>query len=317
MKKSWMNKDALEAWVQEVTGVTTPLVEVKQTDMSGVYQGKDETGHFFAKMVSEAASFEADVTHYLAKQFPTETVDVIAIHPEFSWMIFRELPGEPLRANQTQAAYKGMIQAYARLQQHAIPHVDQLLELGVIDRRIPVLKQEINDHLEALCDTGLSFEEKAQVMALKTELLSMCDELNGQLPDTLDHGDLHSGNCFVHEATYRFFDWGDASITHPFLSVRVFWNSLGELLEEDTDEKWMAKIREFRPLYLNMWAEFGNEETLRRQLLLAEQVGCVYRALSWHLYITPFREDKADSFGKPAQWLQLLLHHREMVENDE
>jgi len=51
---------------------------------------------------------------------------------------------------------------------------------------------------------------------------------------------------------------------------------------------------------------------LKRQLLLAEQVGCVYRALSWHLYITPYRTNKEESFNKPAQWLKLLLDHRRL-----
>lgn len=138
----------------------------------------------------------------------------------------------------------------------------------------------------------------------------MCEEMVGIFPDTLDHGDLHSGNVFVEDNSFRFFDWGDASITHPFLSIRVFWNSLYELLEEDTDENWMMKISEFRPTYLDMWKDYAPLNVLKRQLFLAEQVGCVYRALSWYLYITPYRTDKDESYNKPAQWLKLLLFHR-------
>ncbi|AQQ52325.1 hypothetical protein [Planococcus lenghuensis] len=75
-------------------------------------------------------------------------------------------------------------------------------------------------------------------------------------------------NAVTAEGMRRLFDWGDAAITHPFLIVRVFWNSL------------------------------------------AEQIGCLYRAFGWHLYINPHREDRIDSFKRPAQWLQLLLDHR-------
>ena len=99
------------------------------------------------------------------------------------------------------------------------------------------------------------------------------------------------------------------------LSIRVFWNSLFELNEEGTEENWMMKISEFRPAYLDMWKDYGPNNVLKRQLYLAEQVGCVYRALSWYLYITPYRIDKEESFDNPAQWLKLLLDHRKLSTN--
>lgn len=315
-KPKWENeayKKEMMQWASSVIGDEVTFEEVKSTDMSIVLKGTSDTGPVYLKSVNEAAHFEAGLTAFIAKEFTGRTVELRAIEEQENWMLMRELPGKSLREVKTMYAYTSCISNYADFQKETIPKTSQLLSLGVTDRRLPVIKKEIDEHLEAMCGTGLNEEETAKILALKPELLSACDELVGVLPDALDHGDLHSGNVFVEGETYRFFDWGDASITHPFLSVRVFWNSLFELLEEDTDENWMKKIVEFRPVYLDKWKDFAPADVLERQLYLAEQVGCVYRALSWHLYITPYRLDKEDSFNKPTQWLQLLLDHRSFL----
>lgn len=43
----------------------------------------------------------------------------------------------------------------------------------------------------------------------------------GGVPPTLQHDDLHDANVFVSGNRHRFFDWGDASVAHPFISLRV------------------------------------------------------------------------------------------------
>jgi hypothetical protein len=300
-------------WATRVLGQVMAFEEVKNTDMSIVLKAKSDSGMVYLKTVNEAAQFETPLTAFIASEFPGITTELVAVDIEKNWMLMRELPGQSLREIKTMDAYSSFISSYAVFQQQTIPMKDKLLSLGVIDRRLSVLKKEIEEHLEALCETGLNKEEKTAIVELKPELLAMCDEMMGVFPDTLDHGDLHSGNAYVEDENYRFFDWGDASITHPFLSVRVFWNSLYELNEQNTDENWIKKIAEFRPIYLAMWEDYAPANVLKRQLYLAEQVGCVYRALSWHLYINPYRVDKEDSFNKPAQWLQLLLDHRKSL----
>jgi len=319
-KPKWENevyKKEMIRWASSVIAEEVTFQEVKNTDMSIVIKGTSDTGTVYLKSVNDAARFEAGLTAFIAQEFTGRTVELLAIEGQEKWMLMKELPGKSLREVPIMDAYTSCISSYADFQKETIPKTDQLLSLGVNDRRLPVLKQEIDKHLEAMCGTGLNEEETAKILALKPVLLLACDEMADVLPDALDHGDLHTGNVFVEEETYRFFDWGDASVTHPFLSVRVFWNSLFELLEEDTDENWMKKIAEFRPVYLDRWKDYAPADVLDRQLYLAEQVGCVYRALSWHVHITPYRLDKEDSYNKPAQWLQLLLDHRSYLKTME
>ena len=305
-----LNKEAMIEWANQELGSEIKYEEIKNTDTSIVLEGTYEGNLVFLKSANEAAFFESHLTAYLSKNFPDTTVELLAANHKSNWIIMKKLPGVLLRNTKSMNAYELMVRNYTILQQQIMPNVNEILSLGVIDRRLPILRKEINDNLELLCATGLDEEETLAILSIKPELLSMCEEMVGIFPDTLDHGDLHSGNVFVEDNSFRFFDWGDASITHPFLSIRVFWNSLYELLEEDTDENWMMKISEFRPTYLDMWKDYAPLNVLKRQLFLAEQVGCVYRALSWHLYITPYRTDKDESYNKPAQWLKLLLFHR-------
>jgi hypothetical protein len=310
-----LDKEAMIEWANQELGCKIKYEEVKNDDTSIVLKGFYKGDWIYLKSANAAAFFEARLTSFLSKNFPNTTVEVLAVNSKSNWILMKKLPGVLLRTTKSTQAYELMLRNYTILQQQVMPNANEVLSLGVTDRCLPILWKEINDNLDNLCATGLNEEETQKILSMKPELLSMCAGMAGIFPDTLEHGDLHSGNVFVEEASFRFFDWGDASITHPFLSVRVFWNSLSELLEEDTDENWMRKISEFRPAYLDMWKEYAPINVLKRQLSLAEQVGCVYRALSWHLYITPYRTHKEKSFDRPAQWLKILLEHRRWSAN--
>lgn len=283
---------------------------IKASDTSAVVEATVGRELYYFKASNEASRFEAALSSFLSSRWADRTVGVAAADEAENFMILQPLPGQCLRSLPDPGRYGLALSDYCGLQRETMAFADPMLALGVPDRRMRVLKREIDRHLEALCSTGLDEEKTRLVMDLKGELLAMCDELDGSLPDALEHGDLHSANIFVDGKRSVFFDWGDASVSHPFMSVRVFWNSLFELNEPDTDEAWFVRIEQFRPGYLSAWRDFGTHATLKRLLALAEELACAYRALSWHLYITPFRVNKADSYGKPAQWLNLLLDHR-------
>jgi hypothetical protein len=125
--------------------------------------------------------------------------------------------------------------------------------------------------------------------------------------------DLHSGNIQYIDTQPVFFDWGDAAISHPFFSTWIFWHAMDELLESESE--WLDTVNEFRPYYLEPWTQFAPMHELERTLRISDQLACVYRALDWHLYITPHRKNKVDSQKKPAQWLKVFLEHRELIKD--
>lgn len=292
---------------------TGNIEQVKATDFSLVQILPTNLGKVYFKAVSEAAEYEPAISNYIDKAHPGKTTSIISIHSANAWMLMKDIEGTPLRSIKDKAIWEKAILDYAELQIAEMNHIRTLLDLGVPNRDLTLLREHIYKYLEGMCDTGLCAEDKGKVMSIQNELMEMCDELAEILPIvSIDHGDLHSANIQFIEDNTVFLDWGDAIITHPFFSTRVFWNSLYELTENDTDEEWQEMIAHFRPIYLEAWSKFAPKNILERALAISDQLGCIQRALSYYLYYTPNTEDQSD-FNKPSLWLLALLEEREFA----
>jgi len=301
-------KHEFDQWIEEYTPNKTWRV-VKDTDLTYLVHRKG----VFVKAVTSISQSEGALSQHLTYIFPQLVPEVVAVHPVHPWLMLLEIPGHPLRDAPDQVQYEVALREYAQLQQRMSHELDTFLKMGIPDRRPSILKQEIESTLAEM-SLGLESKQREEVLVLQPELLSMCDELESGIPMSLDHGDLHGGNIFWKPENNLpvILDWGDATVTHPFLSVRVFWNTLFDLLPEEGDALWMQKIREMREVYLKEWAHVASKEVLERHIRIAEELGCVYRAISWHTYVTTHRRDKKDSSDKPAQWLKLLLEYRKL-----
>ncbi|WP_404350152.1 phosphotransferase [Sutcliffiella horikoshii] len=303
----WIKHSAKELNLSSISDTET----IKATDISLVQKCTFRNATLYFKATGKASEFEPLLTEELFLRNPKQIVEVIASHPDHPWMLMKELKGVSLRKTKDKTRWKNCLQEYAHLQVKESRNLSRSVDIGVPDRRFAILKDEIEFHLLDLCHTGLNKSETKIIMELKEELLEMCDSLENVVPYSLDHGDLHSGNIHVVGNDTVFFDWGDAAVSHPFFSTRIFWHALDELIESDSD--WLDIVNEFKPYYLEPWREFAPLADLEKALEVSDQLACVYRALGWHLYITPCRKDKEDSKNKPAQWLRVLLEHRELV----
>ncbi|TYS67436.1 phosphotransferase [Sutcliffiella horikoshii] len=305
----WIKRKAKELNLSGISDQET----IKATDISLVEKFTFQNATLYFKATGKSSEFEPSLTEELFLRNPKQTVEVIASHSDHPWMLMKELKGESLRKTKDKDCWKNCLQEYAHLQVKESKNLSRLVDIGVPDRRFAILKDEIELHLLDLCQTGLNRSETKQIMDIKEELLKMCDRMENVVPYSLDHGDLHSGNIQVAGNGNEpvFFDWGDAAVSHPFFSTRIFWHALDELIESESE--WLDIVNEFKPYYLEPWREFAPLAELEKALELSDQLACVYRALGWHLYITPFRKDKEDSKNKPAQWLRVLLEHRDLV----
>ncbi|WP_421385202.1 aminoglycoside phosphotransferase family protein [Bacillus salacetis] len=300
-----------EEWISEIMSYDHHKIEIiKSADPEFVLKVRTEKESFYFKSIGPAWAFESRLSEHLSKTYSGKTADIIAVHPTKPWMLMREIKGELLRKKRDKRVWQRALQEYAELQVQEVTNIQKLLALGVPDRGISVLKNQIDNHLEEMCKTGLEDEETKIVLALKPELLQLCEEMEGTIPLSLDHGDLHTANIYDTEGKLAFIDWGDASITHPFFSTRIFWNSMYELI--DHDEEWLDMTNEFRPFYLEPWTAFASMDELKKLLRLSDQLGCLHRAVGWHLYTLPF-QDIEEFKKRPAQWLQVLLEYRSLV----
>ncbi|MFP3720658.1 phosphotransferase [Niallia circulans] len=287
------------------------IKHIKETDLTLLLRVLTNEDNYYFKAVGSVLKFEAALSKELYRKCPERTGDILAINETEGWLLMKDFKGEPLRIQKDKKLWQKAIGDYAELQISQIGNVDKFLQIGVPDRRMPILKEEINQYLEEMCLTGLSKEETNQILSLLPILLEMCDEMASNIPASIEHGDLHTNNIRIVENKFVFFDWGDASISHPFFSTRVFWHALDNLISSETE--WLGMVEEFRPYYLEPWTRFGSMKEIDKTLRISDELACIQRALSWHLYITPNRQDKSDSNHKPSQWLRLLLEHRTLL----
>lgn len=139
-----------------------------------------------------------------------------------------------------------VLPTYTDLQMDLVPYREQILALGVPDRRLAVLPSQFE---ELLSDDqifgidqpeGLTGDEVERLRELVADLTASCQELaRYDIPESLDHQDLNDGNIFVRDRHPVFFDWGDAGITHPFFSLRTVVVSVELTLDlEEGRRRW-------------------------------------------------------------------------------
>ena len=124
-----------------------------------------------------------------------------------------------------------------------------------------------------------------------------CAELESmRIAPSLQHDDLHDGNVFVRDGRYLFIDWGDSSVSHPFVTLRTTSNVVADLFEVELDDPLLMRLRD---RYLEPWERYGARVNLLEAFDVALQVGIVCRALTFQRFVTqmqpPIRKRYAET----------------------
>ncbi len=102
----------------------------------------------------------------------------------------------------------------------------------------------------------------------------LCDQLAAHdVPETVQHDDLHMANVFARGEQLRLLDWGDASISHPFASLVVTFRFLEEVTGLPPGDAWFARLRD---AYLEPWGH-----GLAGVFALALRVGSFAHTFAW------------------------------------
>lgn len=100
----------------------------------------------------------------------------------------------------------------------------------------------------------------------------------------LDHDDLHQRNV-LGTGPYRFYDWGDAVLAHPFAALLVPLQVLDGPRRERA-----------RGAYLDAFADLAPRSELLDTLAPACRVATIARALTWERALRSAREQ-----GEPIE----------------
>lgn len=283
---SWID-DHLAAQGNPRTGdIEQPHVE----QWSTVLKVPTATGPVWFKAVTEQLRHEAATTTLLAERVPERVPPLLAADTDRGWMLMADAGArlrEVVPREHSLHRWHDALEATARIQLACTGDVDELLAIGVPDRRLPRLAEQYDALLAGLGqDHGIDSRYRAAtplVEKLAAELAA-CD-----LPDTVEHNDLHDGQVFVRDLpdggqTHLVMDWGDACVTHPFLVLSV--PLTGVVAWGLDDEEGSEETAPYRDSYLLPWVEALPDRDpgdLRRAADLATRLGWACRAVNGHV----------------------------------
>jgi hypothetical protein len=275
-----------ERWIRERVGELGRCVaSIEQPHVrpwGTVLRVCTDSGTLWFKASIAPLVYEVPLIEHLAARRPDCVPHVLAADVARAWMLLDDAgvrltdlhpDGPPL------SIWRQFLHAYAQLQLDVAPAADALVAAGVPDRRSPQLVDGFLHVLEngrllgASTEAALGDDELARLRALVPNLLEAIDVVAAlDLPDSVQHDDLHAWNVCLRDGGYRFIDWGDACVAQPLLSLAV---PLAHVADESA-----AAVRD---AYLEPWTALRPRAELLAACDAAVLLAQVTGVLKWEL----------------------------------
>lgn len=307
------------SWIMEQLSkhgyrLRAPIEQAHVRVWSCVLRVPTKSGDLYFKSASSAFAYEPALTSGLAKLWPECLPVVLAVDTARHWMLMEDA-GRTLRSSEQGAnihTWEDMLECFARLQIDLAMHQEELLALGCPDRRLaqlPALFESLLDTRPALLigqKEGLSEDEYEQLAGMGPQVRALCAELASYaIPETLHHDDFHDGNIMLKDGRYLFFDWAECALAHPFYTMIVALRWTKHVLEFSEANR--ARLRD---AYLAPWTRYAQMEHLRRAFDLAQRLGLLCRALTWHATVSSLEEAERWAYADTVPWnLRSFLYY--------
>lgn len=202
----------------------------------------------------------------LARGWPDLLPRVLACDAARGWLLTADAGTSFEQLGNPPELWLQLLPRYAELQRYAQP------PSTLPDRTLSRWPELYDD----LAGSALPLEEPEceHLRRFAPRFAELCVELAAHaLPAAVQHDDLHFKNAFVDGDCLRIVDWGDASLSHPFVSLVVTFRFLEERNGLGPRDPWFAKLRD---AYLEPWGE-----GLVPAFELAERLGRFVHAFGW------------------------------------
>ena len=313
----WIHKETMHRSIQ----ITGAIEQPHLYPWSTILIVPTKEGRLYFKATAPGTIYEAALTQKLAQWMPGCMPELIAVDASRGWMLMRD-GGEQLRKtirpSQDIKPWAPVITRYAEVQITLAEHVPEILAIGLPDHRpaaLPPLYSQLLADSESLMigqEKGLSLLEFQQIQDLTSPFQQICSDLAAfGIPDSIDHGDFHDGNVLLEDGRITFFDWADASVSHPFISLRTFFVSI-EISLKLNDYSFTPEMAALLHRYLEPWQEFASKEQLLTAYRYSRPVASIAKALSWRQTIAHLDDSLRDQYAWIVpEVMREFIHHME------
>ncbi|MDY6902682.1 MAG: aminoglycoside phosphotransferase family protein [Cyanobacteriota bacterium] len=268
----WVEAQLLDLNYQQLA----PVECLKTWGISCILRVSTNHGNLYLKEASTLPLFckEPVVTNELKKLFPENIPTVLSINSDCHWMLLADF-GEPIGRNSPVKIKKDVYRLLAQIQIKSVEHIENLLNVGCLDRRLEKLETQIDSLFDDEIVLSLLKEaEIEQLNKIAPYLKNLCSQLaEYKIPQTLVHGDLHLGNVALDNDNYLLFDWTDSCIAHPFFDMflfyfRRYYNPL-------------SPVKAVRDEYLNQWTVYEPKSRVLEAWKLAKPLCALHHAVTY------------------------------------
>jgi hypothetical protein len=267
-----MDRAAVDEWICAHVHPVGPIETTHELPWATVLRVPLADRVVWFKACAPVQAFEPWLTGELFARWPDRVVEVLAQDAARGWLLLADA-GTPMRAlGNPPQMWLRVLPLYAELQRGEAAHAHDQLAHGVPDLRVATWSARY----DALVKYDLPLEalEIQQLMEFAPRFSELCAELAAHdVAATIQHDDLHMANVCEQGQRLRVLDWGDSSISHPFVSLVVTYRFLEEVNELPPHDAWFARLRD---AYLEPW---GSD--LTDAFALAIRIGAFVHACAW------------------------------------
>jgi hypothetical protein len=284
----------VHAWAREEChslgiAIAAPIQRVHLRPWSMVFRVPTSGGAVYVKCCGPTQAHEPQLTTLLHRHFRGLVPEVLALHPTQPWMLAADggkKLDEVYEGDELLRAWRKILPRCAQLQRDITPWTKDIIAFGTPDRRAasllagfdevivnePVVSGQRSDRLTA--------DERRSLGSLRPTLADALRALSTPgIDETLNHDDLHQSNVLVRDGRMLIFDWGDACVSHPFLTLAVTLRFAAQKTGREEDS---AEIVALRDAYLEPWSDRASARELRDAAELGRRIGQISRTLTFY-----------------------------------